>query len=248
MLRDITFGKYYSTDSLIHSLDARVKLFAFIAFVVTVFTIKHPIILALALVLTLIVLVLSNVPVSLVLNGLWNIKYYVVLCALLSVVSDFSVQGLVNAGLLSVKLILSVMFATLFTLTTSISHISDSIEWFLSPLQVIHVPVRDVAVMLSMALRFIPVLNEEARLIIQAQKARGAMFKKGSVLPLIIPIFESAIRRASDLSDALKARAYGAKTNRTRLYPLQFDTNDVFALMVFLLYLVAVIWGNAYAV
>lgn len=247
MLRDITFGKYYNTQSVLHRLDGRVNFLRFVVFIVSVFIAKNPQCFVFATLFLLITILISNIPLGYILKGVWGVRYYVLLCIGLSLISDFSSRGLVKSLFLCVKLVMLITSASMFTLTTSISHISDTFEWLLTPLKCIGVPVRDVAVMLSIAIRFLPVLAEEAEHILYAQRARGAKIGFKNTIPLIIPIFASAIRRASDLSDALKARAYGAYNKRSRLNPLKFKEQDLFAIIVLVLYLGIIVWVNGYA-
>lgn len=253
MLGDITFGKYYNTQSVLHRVDGRISFFRFVVFMVSVITIKNPLCFIPATVFIFTLILLSRIPLIYIFKGVWGARWYIGMCVVLSVLSDFTLHGLVKGGFLLVRLFLLVTSASLFTLTTTLSHICDTFEWYLSPLKYLGVPVRDIAVMLSIAIRFLPVLVDEAVLIINAQKARGAQVGQGSwfkraknVIPLLIPIFASAIRRAADLSDAIKARAYGYSSERTRLNPLKFKSLDIIALLVVLLYLALIIWGNNY--
>lgn len=253
MLGDITFGKYYYTQSLVHRVDGRINFLRFIVFIVSMLTIKNPLCFLIAAVFIFVTIWLSKIPVVYIFKGVWGARYYIILCAVLTFLSDMSKAGAIKALLLIVRLLLLVTSASLFTLTTTLSHIADAVEWYLYPLKFIGVPVRDVALMTSIAIRFLPVLIDEAVSILNAQKARGADIGKGSlikraknVIPLLIPIFSSAVRRASDLSDALRARAYGANEGRTRLSPLKFKLLDLFALLAVAIYLTLMLWGNRY--
>lgn len=253
MLGDITFGKYYNTQSMVHRVDGRVNFLRFAVFIVTMITIKNPLCFIPAAVFIFALIFLSKIPFVYIFKGVWSARWYIGMCVILTLISDFTVNGLVKALLLLVRLFLLVTSASLFTLTTTLSRICDTFEWYLKPLKYIGVPVRDVAVMLSVAIRFLPVLIDEAVLIINAQKARGAQVGQGSwfkraknIIPLLIPIFSSAIRRASDLSDALQARAYGCNDERTRLNPLKFKPVDLVAFIVILIYIALIVWGNSY--
>lgn len=249
MLKDITLGQYYSSSSFMHSLDGRTKFFFLLLFIVSLFVIDNLLLFIIPFILLVIAIRKSSVPFRLILKGLNAIKFLL----LLSVIISFISGGIINASMILLRFVFIVVSSSLFTLTTTVSQISDTFQWYLSPLKIFKVNVKDTAMIFSIALRFIPVLSEEAQNIMMSQKARGAKIDQGSliqrakaIIPLIVPIFVQAIRKATELSDALVARSYGLYEDRTRLNPLRFTKLDLYALLVFALYIILIIGGKIY--
>ena len=257
MIRDITIGQYYKTNSLIHVLDPRVKLVGTIGFIISLFVFAKPAGFVVAAVFLAIAIILSKVPFSFIVRGL---KPIMMLLAVTVVFNLFLVEGktafhigtltitwegIKSAAYLSVRLIMLIIGSSLMTLTTTPNHLTDGIESLLKPLKVIKVPVHEIAMMMSIALRFIPILLEETDKIMKAQTARCADFESGNIikrakgmLPILIPLFVSAFRRANDLAMAMEARCYCGGEGRTKMKPLRYRGLDWVAYAVILLYFV----------
>lgn len=224
MIRDITIGQYYPANSVIHRLDPRVKLLGTIVFVVTVFFVNDLIGLALATAVLAAVISLSKVPLRYMLKGLKAIFILMIFTVLLNIFLTpgtelvrlgflkITKEGLVLAGKTAIRLIYLIVGSTIMTLTTTPNHLTDGLEKALGPLKKIHFPVHELAMTMSIALRFIPILMEETDKIMKAQQARCADFESGnliqrmkSLIPILVPLFISAIRRANDLAMAMEA-------------------------------------------
>lgn len=260
MLKDITLGQYYPADSLIHRLDPRVKLFATLIFIISLFCFEGPLGFALILVFMGVFIKMSKVPLSYMLRGLRAIVILLVIAgafnlflspgeALVSLgpltITD---TGLRNAVLMTIRMVFLIVGTSVMTLTTTPNQLTDGMEKALRPLNKIHVPVHEISMMMSIALRFIPLLIEETDKIMKAQMARGADFESGNLLkkaknmvPLLVPLFVSAFRRANDLALAMEARCYNGGDGRTKMKPLMYARRDAVAYVVVLLYLAGVI-------
>ena len=248
-LNDITLGQYYPADSVVHRLDPRVKIVLLIVLIVAIFVAGN--LLAYAPVIAFLALVtyLSKVPVKMMVKGIKPLRFILILTFVLNL---FFLQGetpLLNLGFAvitkealitavhySLRLVLLVMISSLLTLTTPPIVLTDGLERLLSPLRVIHFPAHEMAMMMSIALRFIPTLLEEADKIMKAQTARGADFESGNLIarakamvPLLVPLFVSAFRRAGDLAMAMEARCYHGGEGRTRLRVLKCERREYIA-------------------
>ncbi len=246
MMKNITMGQYYPVDSWVHRLDPRTKILLTIAMIVAVFLVKTMVGYALILGFMYLTSRLSNIPFKMLLKGVKPLRFILILTFLLNLFFNtgatmlvewgfikISYEGLSTAIHYSLRLIFLVLGTSLMTLTTSPIALSDGIEMLLSPLKVIHFPAHELAMMMSIALRFIPTLMEEADKIMKAQMARGADFESGNLLarakamvPLLVPLFVSAFRRAGDLAMAMESRCYHGGENRTRLRVLKITKND----------------------
>lgn len=260
MLKNITIGQYYNTCSPLHQLDARVKIILTIAYLAIVFMIKSGISYLAAAVFTAAAIAVSRVPVRYFLKGLRPVMWILLFMAVINLFTikgeplislPFSLtitrEGVELAVLISVRLILLVLGASLLTLTTPPLSLTDGIESLLSPLEIIKVPSHDIAMMMSVAIRFIPVFSEEADRIKKAQSARGADFESGGIikkskamLPIFVPLFVSAFRRADMLGEAMDARCYRGK-GRTRMKEQRFTLSDAAAVAVFIVFAAVVI-------
>lgn len=259
MIRDITIGQYYPANSVIHRLDPRVKLLGTIVFVVTVFFVNDLTGLALATVALAAVIGLSKVPLKYMLKGLKAIFILMIFTVLLNIfltpgtelvhLGFFKItkEGLVLAGKTAIRLIYLIVGSTIMTLTTTPNHLTDGLEKALGPLKKIHFPVHELAMTMSIALRFIPILMEETDKIMKAQQARCADFESGnliqrmkSLIPILVPLFISAIRRANDLAMAMEARCYHGGVGRTKMKPLVYALRDYLAYLLILVYIL--IW------
>ena len=255
MIRDITIGQYYPANSVLHKLDPRVKLFATVIYIVALFSFKGILGLALITGFLYAVIKLSKVPFKFMVKGL---KAIVVLVVITSVFNLFATPGdivfwkwgslqitdtgIINSVLMTIRLVYLIIGTSLMTLTTTPNQLTDGLETALKPLNKINVPVH------SIALRFIPILIEETDKIMKAQMARGADFENGNLIqkakamvPLLVPLFVSAFRRAEDLAMAMEARCYNGGEGRTKMKPLKYEARDRVAYLVVVLFLVAVI-------
>lgn len=255
MLKDITIGQYYPADSIIHKLDPRVKLVGTILYIVSLFLFRNwgYLLGALALVT---VIKLSKVPVSFMVRGLRAVVFLLFLTCVFNMIFTpgeilFSVwkikitrEGLRLSGKLAVRLVFLIMGSSLMTLTTTPNQLTDAMESLMRPMKKVHMPVHEIAMMMSIALRFIPILMEETEKIQKAQMARGADFESGNLIqkikamvPLLVPLFISAFRRANDLALAMEARCYRGGEGRTQMKPLRYMGVDKAAYAILFLYL-----------
>lgn len=261
MLRDITLGQYYPADSVIHKLDPRVKLFSTLIYIIALFVFRGALGLALITGMLIYMIKVSKVPFKYIVKGLKAIVVLLLITSLFNLVftpsgteywhwGPFHVTsvGITNAVLMTIRLIYLIIGTSLMTLTTTPNQLTDGLEKALSPLNHIHVPVHAIAMMMSIALRFIPILIEETDKIMKAQMARGADFENGNLIqkaknmiPLLIPLFVSAFRRADDLAMAMEARCYNGGEGRTKMKPLRYQKEDRVAYAIILLFFVLVI-------
>ena len=260
MLRDITLGQYYQTDSVLHRLDPRVKLIGTFAFIVGLFLAGNVAGYAVAAIFLVSMIKLSHVPVKFMLKGMKAIAFLIVITVvfntfmtpgeLLIQVWKLKVtkEGLIMAAKLAVRLSFLIVGSSIMTLTTTPNQLTDAIESVMGPLKRLHVPVHEVAMMMSIALRFIPILMEETDKIMKAQEARGASFDSGNLIdktkaliPLLVPLFISAFRRANDLAMAMEARCYRGGDSRTKMKPLIYRRRDVLGYGVLISFLALVI-------
>ena len=259
-MRDITIGQYYPADSVLHRLDPRVKLIGTFAFLFSLFAGKGIISYVIATIFLGSMIKLSKVPFKMIIKGL---KAIIIILLITVSFNLFLTQGEVifQLGFLKVtkegisvavfmglRLIYLVMGASIMTLTTTPNDLTDGLESVLGPLKKIKIPVHEIAMMMSIALRFIPILMEETDRIMKAQKARGADFESGNLIekakamvPLLVPLFISAFRRANDLAMAMEARCYRGGEGRTKMKPLRYEAADRKAYVILVLYLVAMI-------
>ncbi len=257
MLKNLTLGQYYPVDSWVHRLDPRVKILLTIALIVAVFLVHSPAGYALILAFMYLVSRLAHVPFKLLLKGLKPLRFILILTFILNVFFTANTEeaplldlgftairasGLRQAVHFSLRLVFLVISTSLMTLTTSPIQLSDGMELLLSPLKVIHFPAHELAMMMSIALRFIPSLLEETDKIMKAQMARGADFESGNLIarakamvPLLVPLFVSSFRRAGDLAMAMEARCYHGGEGRTRLRVLKLTLDDLLAALCVLI-------------
>lgn len=260
MLKDITLGQYYRTESLLHRLDPRVKIVATFAFIISLFLVKNFIGYLIAGLFLLLCIRLSNVPVKFIFRGMKAIFFLLILTMVFNlfltpgiVVFSFwklqiTKEGIKLALMMGIRLVFLITGSSLMTLTTTPNNLTDGLEKLLGPLKKIRVPVHEISMMMSIALRFIPILMEETDKIMKAQMARCADFESGSVInraknliPLLVPLFISAFRRANDLAMAMEARCYRGGDGRTKMKPLIYQKRDFIAYLCILLYVVMVI-------
>ena len=252
MLKDITMGQYYPSDSVIHRLDPRTKIILTVMMIVAVFMVHGLVGYALILGFVYLASWLAKIPFKLLVRGLRPLRFILILTFLLNLlfstgetmliewgIIKISMEGLSQAIHYSLRLMFLVVGTSMLTLTTSPVSLADGLEMLLSPLKKIRFPAHELAMMMTIALRFIPTLLEETDKIMKAQMARGADFESGNLLqrakamvPLLVPLFVSAFRRAGDLAMAMEARCYHGGENRTRLRVLKVTKNDWMAVLV----------------
>lgn len=261
MIRDITIGQYYPANSMIHRLDPRVKIVCTLIYMISLFVVNNVCGYALSLLFLIFIIKASRVPFKFIVKGLKPIVVLLLITVLFNLFLTgtgtilFQVgflkitdQGLRTAVFMAVRLVFLIMGASIMTFTTTPNALTDGIEKLLHPLNKIKVPVHEVAMMMSIALRFIPILLEETDKIIKAQIARGADFESGniiqrakSMIPILVPLFVSAFRRANDLALAMEARCYRGGEGRTKMKPLLYKNRDYMAYAGMILYTIAAV-------
>lgn len=260
MLREVTIGQYYPVDSVLHRLDPRVKLLATLLYLLSLFLMQSWSGYAFAALVLCLLIRLSRVPVRFLTRGLRGILFILLLSVSFNLfltpgtvlvqlgILRISREGLRIAIMMALRLILLVIGSSIMTLTTTPNQLTDGLEKGLGFLRLLHVPVHEIAMMMSIALRFIPILIEETDKIMKAQQARGADFESGGLLrrarvlvPILVPLFISAFRRASELAMAMEARCYHGGEGRTKLKPLRYERRDRNAYLLLALYLLCCI-------
>lgn len=266
MIRDITIGQYYPAQSRIHKLDPRVKIVCTLFFLVSLFIQNSFLGYVMATLFLGTVIRLSKVPLKFILKGLKPIMILLIFTVAMNLfltdggkilvkVWIFTVTegGLRTSVFMAVRLMYLVAGSSIMTFTTSPNGLTDGMEKLLHPLNRFHVPVHEVAMMMSIALRFIPILLEETDKIMKAQIARGADFESGNLIqrakamvPILVPLFVSAFRRANDLAMAMEARCYHGGEGRTKMKPLRYKGKDMAAYAVMLFYFAMIILLGRY--
>ncbi len=251
MLKDITLGQYFPGDTAIHRIDPRVKIVLVMAFIVTIFLGAGPISYALVLAFLGFVIGVSRIPPKMVVRGLKPILFIMIFTGVLNIFYTpgrelwswgflhITLEGIQVAVLMVIRIMLLIIGTSMLTYTTSPIQLTDGLESLLSPLKKLHAPVHELSMMMSIALRFIPTLIEETDKIMSAQKARGADFETGSIvkrakalIPILVPLFISAFRRADELATAMECRLYRGDVGRTRMRQLRVSGVDYGAIAV----------------
>lgn len=260
MIRDITIGQYYPAESRIHRLDPRVKIVCTLLFLVSLFIQNSLLGYVIATIYLGTVIHLSKVPLKYIVKGLKPVVilllFTVIMNLFLTRSGDLLVHfwiftitegGLRTSVFMAIRLMYLVAGSSIMTFTTSPNGLTDGMEKLLHPLNRLNVPVHEVAMMMSIALRFIPILLEETDKIMKAQQARGADFESGNIIqrakamvPILVPLFVSAFRRANDLAMAMESRCYHGGEGRTKMKPLRYKSRDRIAYMLTLIYLVVI--------
>lgn len=257
MLRDITLGQYYQTESVIHRLDPRVKLVTTVVFIISLFLFDGILGYLFAALFLAMTIKLSRVPFKFMVKGMKAIVFLLMITVVFNMFLTpgepivtlwkltLTKEGVRLAVYMAVRLSLLVIGSSIMTLTTTPNQLTDGLEKLLNPLKKLKFPVHEIAMMMSIALRFIPILLEETDKIMKAQIARGADFESGnlikkakSMIPLLVPLFISAFRRANDLAMAMEARCYRGGEHRTKMKPLQYKKIDACAYGIVVVYLV----------
>ena len=261
MIRDITIGQYYPANSILHRLDPRVKLVCTLVYLISLFMFNSISGYIIATIFLWTVIKLSKVPLEFIMRGMKAIFMLLMLTVLFNLlftkqgevllrvwILEITEGGLRTAVFMAIRLIYLIMGSSLMTFTTTPNELTDGIESLLYPLNKVHVPVHEVAMMMSIALRFIPILLEETDKIMKAQIARGADLESGNIIqkakamiPILVPLFVSAFRRANDLAMAMEARCYRGGEGRTKMKPLHYESRDFKAYVMMAIYLVTVV-------
>ena len=260
MLRDITLGQYFPGKSWIHKLDPRIKIIATLLFIIELFIVDIFIGFLVAGIVLGILIAVSKVPVSYIMRGLKPILLILIFTFALNMFMvdgrilwqwkflKITAEGLEVAVFMAIRLVLLLMGSSMLTLCTRPLALTDGIERLLSPFKKIGLPAHDIAMMMTIALRFIPTLLEEADKIMKAQQARGADFESGglmkrakSLIPILVPLFVGAFRIAQDLAMAMEARCYRGGENRTRMNEMKFRKRDYAAIVMMVLFLAVII-------
>ena len=260
MLRDITLGQYFPGKSWIHKLDPRIKIIATLLFIIELFIVDNFIGFLIAGIVLGILIAVSKVPVSYIMRGLKPILLILIFTFAPNMfmvdgrilwpwkLLKITAEGLEVAVFMAIRLVLLLMGSSMLTLCTRPLALTDGIERLLSPFKKIGLPAHDIAMMMTIALRFIPTLLEEADKIMKAQQARGADFESGSLMkraksliPILVPLFVGAFRIAQDLAMAMEARCYRGGENRTRMNEMKFRKRDYAAIVMMVLFLAVII-------
>lgn len=260
MLKDITVGQYYPVNSFIHKLDAKTKLIGTFIFMISLFIVNKFFVYSLVLLFLLSVIKLSNIPFSFIMKGLKPLKFIIIFTFIINMFFlpgeeiwsfgflSITKEGLNQAIFMAIRLVLLIVGTSMLTLTTSPTELTDGIEGLLNPLRKIGFPVHELAMMMTIALRFIPTLLEETDKIMKAQMSRGADFESKNLVnrvknlvPLLIPLFINAFRRADELSMAMEARCYRGGINRTKMKQSIITKNDYISLSILVIYFIVIL-------
>ncbi|MCI5591501.1 MAG: energy-coupling factor transporter transmembrane component T [Oscillospiraceae bacterium] len=266
MIKDITIGQYYSANSVVHRMDARMKIVLTFALIISIFLCKSIPSLALIVLITVALILVSRVPLKMVLKSVKPIAVIVIFTGLLNLFYvrggtplldwhfiHITSKGIFTAVFMAIRIICLVIISSLLTYTTTPTMLTDAIERLLSPLKIFKVPVHTLAMMMTLALRFIPTLVDEIDRITNAQKARGADLESGGIvekikalIPIIVPLFVSAIRRAYELADAMDCRCYVGGEGRTRMKKMKLGARDFISLAITAAVIIGIVLLNVY--
>jgi len=260
MLKDITLGQYFPGDTLLHRLDPRTKLILTLVYIVAIFVAKNYVSYALLLLFLVVSVLISKIKPKVLFRGLKPVVVIIIITAILNlfytdgnVIARFWVFRITDAGIksaifMALRIAMLILGTFLLIYTTSPIDLTDGLEKLLGPLKKIKIPVHELAMMMNIALRFIPTLIEETDKIMNAQRARGADFETGNIferakamLPLLVPLFVSAFRRADELAVAMESRCYHGGEGRTKMKQLRMKTRDYLGLTTGALLLACVI-------
>lgn len=257
MIRDITLGQYYRTDSFIHKLDPRTKIIGAFVLIIDLFIFKNPLAYVLAAIFLLSIIKISKVPFRYILKGLKPIMLLIGFTVVCQIVFNKSGNILINtkfiriysggvysALFLASRIVLLIIGTSMMTYTTTPNQLTDGLESIMKPLKIFRLPVHDIAMIMSIALRFIPILLEECDKIMKAQMARGADFESGNIVvrcrnmvPILVPLFISAFRRANDLALAMESRCYKGGEGRSKMKPLKYNGTDTIAFLYMMIFI-----------
>ena len=260
MFRDLSLGQYYPADSVIHRLDPRVKILGLVIYLAGLFIVNNIFCFIFLGAVMFGVIYLSHVPLKVIFKGLKFVWFLLILAVFFNLffsqgeiiwqwwILKLTREGILRAAFFAIRLVLIIIGSGMLTYTTTPTVLTNGLEKIFSHLKFMHFPAHELAMMMSIALRFIPILVEEVNKIISAQLARGADFETGGLIkkakgmiPILVPLFVSAFRRASDLATAMEARCYKGGEGRTRLHPLRYEKRDKISYVVILLFLLVTI-------
>ena len=257
MIRDITIGQYYRTDSFIHRLDPRTKIIGAFALILELFLFEGIVAYIAATIYIASIIIISKVPFKHIIKGLRPVIMLILITMVCQMLFNKSgkplldlkfmriyTQGVYTAIYFAIRIIFLIIGTSMMTYTTTPNQLTDGLEAILKPLKVFKLPVHDLAMIMSIALRFIPILLEECDKIMKAQMSRGADFESGNIInrcknliPILVPLFVAALKRASDLALAMEARCYRGGEGRTKMKPLKYDGKDVMAYLYMLIFI-----------
>ena len=263
-MRDVSFGQFYPIESVVSKLDPRIKILSSIAYIVGIFLADTPLGFIISALFVAIIIIFSKLPIKIVLKSVKPILFLVIFTAVLNVffygqgeivfqwwIFILRDESIKFAILMAVRLVLLVMGTSLLTLTTQPVSLTDGIESLLSPLKILRFPVHELALIMSIALRFIPTLMDETDRIIRAQTARGAKFDSGGIvdkakamIPILIPLLVSSFRRADELADAMDSRCYSGGKNRTKMKKMTIKFDDVITVIFTASYVMLIVIAN----
>lgn len=266
MFKDVAFGQYYPTNSVVHKLDARIKIFLTLLYVVGIFFVKSYFGFMLTAAMLLCIIFIAKLPMASVLKSVKGVLFIVLFTAILNLflirdgevlvhwqIFTITKNGVHTTIKMVLRLVLLISGASLLSLTTTPVALADGVEGLMAPLKLLKVPVRDIAMIMSIALRFIPTLFEETNKIISAQKARGASFDTGglfarakALLPVLIPLFVNSFRRADELAFAMDSRCYNATEHRTKMKVSKITLKDIVASLVMIAFFVVILLERYY--
>ena len=260
-MRDITLGQFVAGNSIVHRLDPRTKIAIMILYIVMTFLVKHLYFLSIPFAFLLLGLLLSGISVRYIWTSLKPVRVLLIFMFLLNLIFtkgetvlidlkfwQLTLEAILQSVFLTIRIVLLVAGASMLTLTTSPIALTDGIERLMTPLKVFRFPAHELAMMMTIALRFIPTLMDESDKIKNAQMARGADFESGnlikrvkSLIPILIPLFVSSFRKADDLAIAMESRCYHGGEGRTRMHQLRFNKSDLFAILITLTFIASLV-------
>ena len=260
MLNDITVGQYFPGNSLLHRMDARMKIVLILFLMISVFLCKNYLSLLLVFAVTVLLVAISKIKPSVILKGIKPILFILIFTTVLNLfygtgepifkfwIFKITERGLNNALFMGTRIILLVVIGLMLTYTTTPTALTDAIESLLKPLKVFKADTHSLAMIMTIALRFIPILIEEVDKIMAAQKSRGADLESGglikrakAIVPILIPLFVSSFRRANELADAMECRCYRGGEGRTKMKVMHLQLRDYLSMVFVILYIVGII-------
>lgn len=263
MIKDITLGQFFPGNSVIHKIDPRVKILLIIAYIVFLFVANNFVSLGFMVLVTVAIVLLTKIPVKMYFNGLKAIMFIILFTSVLNMFYGsgepiwqwgflkITLNGISNAVFISIRIVALIFISCVLTYTTSPTDLTDALERLMKPLTVFHIKVHEIAMMMTIALRFVPTLLEETDKIMNAQKARGANMDSGglikrvkAMMPVLVPLLVSSFNRAYELAVAMECRCYRGGAGRTRMKVLKAETKDAVAVAVSVFVLAGVIVCN----
>lgn len=263
MIKDITLGQFFPGNSVIHKIDPRVKILLIIAYIVFLFVANNFVSLGFMVLVTVAIVLLTKIPVKMYFKGLKAIMFIILFTSVLNMFYGsgepiwqwgflkITLNGISNAVFISIRIVALIFISCVLTYTTSPTDLTDALERLMKPLTVFHIKVHEIAMMMTIALRFVPTLLEETDKIMNAQKARGANMDSGglikrvkAMMPVLVPLLVSSFNRAYELAVAMECRCYRGGAGRTRMKVLKAETKDAVAVVVSVFVLAGVIVCN----